>query len=235
MDNDTDFQIFGTYDPLKIDIYVINLKERIDKWNHMCRTFHMFNLIRVEGVRNANTSLGCFLSHKKCIQYAKDNNMKHILIMEDDCIPFDNMNNRNFSERLTNIKKTYLDKNDDWNIFMPGASLLSTHDIKSNIVKQFKIENEYFFEIKKAVLFHCVSFNNTIYDFYLNFTINDKVNSVFSPDYIWMKHTTAIVPVPLLFVQKAGINDRLNIYVDMSVMSNLTNDTLSRELDNTTK
>jgi len=39
----------------------------------------------VEGIKNENSDLGCQLSHKKCVQMAKDAGWPYIIVLEDDC------------------------------------------------------------------------------------------------------------------------------------------------------
>jgi len=97
-----------------LDIYVINLKDRIDRKNTLIKLFETFkniNLIFIEAVKHEIGSIGCSLSHKKCIQIAKDNNFKNIIVIEDDCAPVNI-----FEEKLINIKN-FLETYDDWDIF----------------------------------------------------------------------------------------------------------------------
>jgi GR25 family glycosyltransferase involved in LPS biosynthesis len=48
----------------------------------------------VEAIRRENGAIGCFLNFKKCIKIAKENNMKYIIILKDDCLPMNNFENR---------------------------------------------------------------------------------------------------------------------------------------------
>ena len=92
----------------KIDIYVINLKERADRYAKIKTKFNFksINLIFIEAIKNENGAIGCFLSHKKCIQYAKTSNMDKIIVIEDDCLPIGN----DFEKRLLDIFPPELDK-----------------------------------------------------------------------------------------------------------------------------
>lgn len=64
------------------DVYVINLAENIERHRTISETFKnsRLNLIRVNTIKNEKREIGCFLSHKKCIQYAKDKGLKILLL-----------------------------------------------------------------------------------------------------------------------------------------------------------
>ena len=102
-----------------IDIYVIHITDRDDRMKHIKNNFSKFstiNLIFVDAIKHEKGHIGCFLSHKKCIQIAKDNDMKRIIVIEDDCLPYEK-----FEERLS-IIINYLDKNHDWDIFLGAVT-----------------------------------------------------------------------------------------------------------------
>ena len=62
------------------EIYVINLEERTDRWEQMKKLYPEFDLIRVDAVKHEKEAVGCFLSHKKCIQIAKEKGFQVIFI-----------------------------------------------------------------------------------------------------------------------------------------------------------
>ena len=119
-----------------IDIYVKNLNERIDRWNSIVEAYKNFkniNLIRVESIKNDIGHKGNFLTTQKCIKIAKEKNLKNILIIEDDCIPIDNLD---FEDKIINIKK-YFDENDNWNIFLGGGFNISKENIISAKINKY--------------------------------------------------------------------------------------------------
>jgi len=69
-------------------IYCINLDSRPDKWELCVEEFKKYNILdlveRVSAVYNKNGYHGCTMSHIKCMELAKQNNYKKILILEDD-------------------------------------------------------------------------------------------------------------------------------------------------------
>ena len=69
----------------------INLKSRTDKKIHVENQLLSTNIFsssfppqRFEAIKSKNGAIGCSLSHIKCIQIAKENNWKYVMIVEDD-------------------------------------------------------------------------------------------------------------------------------------------------------
>ena len=69
------------------NVFYINLLERTDRKIHVemqlksigLNNFHRFNAIKI-----LNGSIGCSMSHLKCLQLAKEQKWTHVLIVEDD-------------------------------------------------------------------------------------------------------------------------------------------------------
>ena len=69
------------------NVFYINLDSRIDRKNHVesqLISLGLINIQRFSAIKLANGALGCSMSHLKCLQQAKERNMDHILICEDD-------------------------------------------------------------------------------------------------------------------------------------------------------
>ena len=68
--------------------FYINLNSRIDRKLHVERQLDLLgirdNVKRFNAIHNVNGRIGCSLSHLKCIQMAKEQNMEFVLILEDD-------------------------------------------------------------------------------------------------------------------------------------------------------
>ena len=95
---------------------------------YIIKTFgNDFNLIRVDAIKHTNGHIGCFLSHKKCLQIAKELGLKNIIIMEDDCT-LNLLYKYNFSLKLLNINN-FLDSYDNWDIFLGGYNKTQGTDI----------------------------------------------------------------------------------------------------------
>ena len=68
-------------------IFYINLEHRIDRKLHVeeqLTKVGLTNFTRFNAIKMANGALGCSMSHLKCIQLAKENNLPYVLIVEDD-------------------------------------------------------------------------------------------------------------------------------------------------------
>lgn len=176
-----------------LDIYVINIKERSDRWNHILKTFgNDFNLINVEAIKHQEGWKGCFLSHKKCLNIAKEKGLKNIIVMEDDCNIFCD----NFVERLMIIKK-YLDNNDDWYIFLGGTFKTEIY----NVLNKIKYENINLLEISYGYCMHLVIYNNKSYDYILDTEIIEPI------DHVWPKLFNAIISIPFIATQIDNYSD----------------------------
>lgn len=77
-----------------IDIYVINLKHRADKWKEIKKSFEKYpsiNLIRTDA--SSPSQVGdpgwrhCALSHLNLIKFAQKENLEYIIVAEDDTVP----------------------------------------------------------------------------------------------------------------------------------------------------
>ena len=68
------------------NIYYINLDRRIDRKIHIENQIKLLDwkATRFPAILNSFGALGCSLSHLALLKYAKNNNLDHILILEDD-------------------------------------------------------------------------------------------------------------------------------------------------------
>ena len=167
------------------DIYIINLIERKDRLEHIKKNFSEYNIIPVNAVNDEEGYKGCFLSHKKCIQIAKEKKLKYIIVIEDDCLPLEN-----FNKRFENII-SFLDTYDNWDLFLGGGFHICPFHI------QGKIENSYenLYKINGGYCMHFVIYNNTSYDYFLNQDISIPI------DHTWQNNLQCIVPIPFIASQ----------------------------------
>jgi GR25 family glycosyltransferase involved in LPS biosynthesis len=179
------------------NLYVINLESRIDRMKNFYKIFSdKFNIIRIDAIHNTDSWKGCFESHLKCIKYAKDNNLKYIMVMEDDCMPMNN----NWYKSLINIKQNIFDKKNDWDIFLGGSSKTFMKNIHKYDYSDHNIYN-----IESTYSTYMIVYNHTSYDFFLNSEI------ILPIDIIWHKKLRCILPIPFLFTtmnSKSDIDDK---------------------------
>jgi GR25 family glycosyltransferase involved in LPS biosynthesis len=109
-------------------IICINLKERNDKYNNVKQVFEKLN-IPVEFYfaekHSISGRIGCFESHINVITDAYNNNMKNILIFEDDIF-----NTTSYNENIMNDIYNYLIQNPGCEYFQLGYTILP-HEIIS--------------------------------------------------------------------------------------------------------
>ena len=71
-------------------VYYINLDTRPDRKAHVENQLRSIGLgpvtTRFKAIRLANGAIGCSMSHLKLLEMAKENNLPHILIVEDDIL-----------------------------------------------------------------------------------------------------------------------------------------------------
>ena len=102
-------------------ILAINLPERQDRWVSIQNVFQTWrqNIERVEAVKMDPGWKGCSLSHRKCIELAKQRGYPWVLIVEDDCLPTDGA-----YQRFRDLLPTLWARRSEWEIFSGGPSYL---------------------------------------------------------------------------------------------------------------
>jgi GR25 family glycosyltransferase involved in LPS biosynthesis len=180
----------------QINLYVINLDERKDRWDNIVKTFTdpYFNIIRVKAIKDRKGWAGCFLSHIECIRIGKDAGLKNILVLEDDCIPYDSI--EIFLNRLKTIKE-FLDKINDWDIYLGGT----VHILPNSYKNIISYKTEKFVEFNKAYTTHLICYNSKVYEYFLS------LKPILPIDEIWHGKIKAIVSVPFLAKQIPGYSD----------------------------
>lgn len=189
----------------KENVYVINLLKDTHRKEYFIQEFQdYFHINFIEGINDENPKKGCFLSHLKCIQYAKNNNMDYIIVLEDDCIIKEEKTN--FIHKFNIIKEYLLNNMNTWNLFLGATNNVKTRDIKN----KFKYHELNLFKLDKGNTFHFVIYNKNCYDYFLNYKFN-----VQPIDKIWHKKLFAIVCVPFLCIQKPYYSNILKKDVDL--------------------
>jgi GR25 family glycosyltransferase involved in LPS biosynthesis len=192
-----------------MNIYIINLKKRKDRWDKINQKFgNYFNLIRVEAIEdNVNGAIGCFKSHQKCISIGKNNNLKKILVMEDDCDVM-NVNIEEFQCVINNLD-IYLSKLENWKIFYGAGNKIKINNIiKTNPPEEFVYvnSNDNIFRIYETNFLktaHFVWYNNKIYDWILN--LNSELD--YPIDKVWHGKFNCLVIIPFISTQYEDYSD----------------------------
>jgi GR25 family glycosyltransferase involved in LPS biosynthesis len=114
---------------MNITAYIINLKHRTDRRDHMINEMTKLPITYkfVDGIIDETKT--CFQSQKKCIQLAKANKLPYVLVLEDDAI---------FTADAIDIfQKTFNEiQTLEWDMFFLGANLQSPAiSISNSILK----------------------------------------------------------------------------------------------------
>jgi len=102
--------------------FYINLNSRVDRKIHVERQLDLLgirdNVKRFNAIHNVNGRIGCSLSHLKCIQMAKEQNMECVLILEDDVsflLP---------EEFIQNVNKFLSNPQNKWDVLLLAGNNL---------------------------------------------------------------------------------------------------------------
>ena len=69
-------------------VLYINLEHRTDRKEHIEKQLELIGITaeRFNAVKTKYGAIGCSISHLKCLEYAKQNNWSHVMILEDDIL-----------------------------------------------------------------------------------------------------------------------------------------------------
>lgn len=188
-----------------MEIYVINLNRRTDRWEKIKSKFGLFNLVRIEAIEESDSSgiIGCFKSHQKCIELAKKNKLKKILVFEDDCELL-NIEPNNFKILLEQMDKL-LDDLDDWKILYGAGNKLRPMNLQKKVIEKIEIDNHKYdiFETNFSKTAHFVWYNNLVYDWILN--LNPYESGPI--DKIWHGKFNCLIIIPFICTQSNDYSD----------------------------
>lgn len=149
---------------MKIQAYIINLKHRIERYNHIIEEVKKLPILDCKVVEAIiDETRTCFQSHLKCIRLAKDNNLPYVLILEDDAI---------FTENCLEIFQQTFKEVDklDWDMFYLGANLQApVVHMSSSIVK-----------LNKAYTTHAYMVHSRFYNTILNLEHVNEIDVCYS-------------------------------------------------------
>jgi GR25 family glycosyltransferase involved in LPS biosynthesis len=104
--------------------FYINLDEREDRKKKTKKEFKQLKIPiqRMKAIKLENGRIGCSMSHLKCLQQAKEKDLDHVLIVEDD-IHF--MNVKMFKEQLNK----FLSSSIEWDVVLFAGNNLPPYQI----------------------------------------------------------------------------------------------------------
>ena len=208
------------------NVCYINLVERTDRKEHVKQQLSSVKLTHVErfnAIKLPNGALGCSMSHLKCLQFAKERKLDHVLIVEDD-ITF--LNPLVFTKQLNR----FLENNKEWDVLL----------IAGNNVPPYRVIDETCVQVSWCQTTTGYLIRNQYYDTLIanikegiNHLIREPKNHIqFAIDKYWIplqKKDTWLLLVPLTVVQKEDYSDiekRVTNYT--KVMTNLDKSTFRK-------
>ena len=143
---------------------VINLEHRTDRREHVIQELtklHGVTYEFVNAIKHEDANIGCTLSHQRCIQIAKDRDLNHIMILEDDVI-FEPNVNEIFEKSWQAVQKY------DWNLLYLGGNVRE----KSRYVDTDK----HLAHVTKVNMTHAYVIHKKFYDIVLGLDINTIID-----------------------------------------------------------
>ena len=196
-----------------IEGYYINLKSRTDRKMHVEHQLDLIgirdNVKRFNAIHNVNGRIGCSLSHLKCIQMAKEQNMECVLIIEDDIyflLP---------DEFVKNVNKFLSNSNNIWDVLLLAGNVLppfTTNDEVSIKITHCQTTTGYI--VKRHYYDTLIS---NIKEGVEKLMKNPEHHYFFAIDKYWInlqKQHRWMLLIPLTVVQKPDYSDIEKKYTD---------------------
>ena len=201
-------------------IYCINLDRRTDRWEICEKLFTDRNLevTRVSPVNISednhccmkNAQLSLFRTHKNIIIDAKKQNLKNVLIFEDDvefCDELVNYNGKTLEDRFSS-SINFLPS--DWDVFFLGSGIYT--DNKNLIGGEI-------YRIGYAMTTHAIAINSSYFDNIIG--VLDLESDILDNVYCrLMSQNRTFSFHPNLISQRASFSDIENKYVDYPALRN---------------
>jgi hypothetical protein len=182
-----------------MQVFVINLDSRPDRWAKIKERFRGFDIERIPAVVKPVGAHGNFLSMIKAIKLAKKRGLDEVLILEDDCLPVPG-----FKKRWAKVK-AWLDANPDkWDIYSGGAHKILLAQL---IGHQGNIE---FYDPVWSVAAHWIYIQSRSYDILLDHYTKYNFGTAYLPALGVNVHNNlfkTVISSPFLAYQDSGYSN----------------------------
>jgi GR25 family glycosyltransferase involved in LPS biosynthesis len=118
-----------------MDIFYINLNHRTDRNKHVLQQIKTIGCtgIRIEAVECKQGAIGCGMSHIRCLELAKENNLPFVCIVEDD-ITFTN------PDLFRSQLDSFLSSSMDWDVLLLGTNMGPPFDKEEGCLRVFNAQ-----------------------------------------------------------------------------------------------
>ena len=118
-----------------MNILYINLNHRTDRNEHVVQQIETigYTAIRIEAVECKQGAIGCGMSHIRCLELAKEQNLPFVCIVEDD-ITFTNPDL--FRDQLD----SFLSSSIDWDVLLLGTNMGPPFDKEEGCLRVFNAQ-----------------------------------------------------------------------------------------------
>lgn len=104
--------------------FYINLEHRTDRKEHVEKELDKLGIKsqRFNAIKMTNGAIGCSMSHLKILEYAKKNNLDHVLIIEDDITFLDPELFKNQINKFLELHKN------NWDVILFAGNNIPPHE-----------------------------------------------------------------------------------------------------------
>jgi len=172
-----------------IEINIINLKNRTERWTKVEKVFKNFKINRFEGITHKDGWIGCSLSHINIVKNAKKENKEYVIVSEDDTyFIFDDWEDKFF--KILEYLNNHLN---EWNLFNFSTTLPTEKpNQKVKLIDtELKIIEYEFAHIANFIIYHKSSYD-TILGLENNFTVAHK--TCLDVYFNILKHKWTLIP-----------------------------------------
>jgi GR25 family glycosyltransferase involved in LPS biosynthesis len=199
-----------------MDIFYINLNHRTDRNKHVLQQIETIGCtgIRIEAVECKHGAIGCGMSHIRCLELAKENNLPFVCIVEDD-ITFTN------PDLFRSQLDSFLSSSMDWDVLLLGTNMGPPFDKEEGCLRVFNAQTTTGYIVK-----------HHYYDTLLNsfkrsvgYLLTDYNVKMFAIDIQWkqlQKRDRWYVLYPLTVIQREDYSDIEKRQVNYEVLMTST-------------
>lgn len=187
----------------EMSVVYINLDHRVDRRMHVetqLKNIGINNAKRFKAVKLENGALGCSMSHLKCIENAKNNNDKYLMVCEDD-IEFTNP-----TLFLTKLN-SFLNSGIEWDVILMAGNNMLPYEQQNNFsIKVLNCQTTTGYIVKNA--YYETLINN--YKEGIKLFMKEPNNNNYKIDKYWFRlqrKDNWFLIIPLSVVQREDYSD----------------------------